>query len=206
MMGRDRDPAGKRSRNLGVNVAETPKIDALMKKRPYASGQHGQARKKVSEFGKQLKAKQTVKAIYGVREKQLRNYYETASRKKGNTGTLLLQQLECRVDNLLYKAGFAITRRQARQLVVHGHCLLNGRKHDVPSTVCRPGDMITVRAKSMDLMKGLHAVKTAQMESGSLEWLHVDVNTVTTRLVRHPERSEIDATLQEPLIIEFYSR
>lgn len=203
-MGRDRTPVAKISRNLGVNLAESPKIDAIMKKRPYASGQHGQARKKISEYAQQLKEKQRLKLRFGLREKQLRSCYQEAVRRKGNTGTILLQVLERRIDNIVFRAGLVNTRRQARQLVSHGHILLNGRKHDIPSLQCKPGDVITVRQASQEFVKQLIALRTAELIEAS--WLSVDREQLAIKLVRLPEREEMDASTKEQLVIEFYSR
>lgn len=203
-MGRDRGPVGKLSRNLGVNLVETAKIDNLMKKRPYPSGQHGQARKKKSEFAVQLQEKQRLKLRFGIREGQLRKYYETASRKKGNTGTLLLQLLEQRLDNLVYRAGFAATRRQARQMVSHGHVILNGRRTDVPSALCRLGDVIVVREKSLGWIKT--TLEANAMKNDPSPWLTVDSENLSIRFERLPERTDLDATIKEQLIIEYYSR
>lgn len=204
-MGRDRGPIGKASRNLKVNLAETPKIEALMKKRPYASGQHGQARKKLSEYAIQLQEKQRLKLRFGIREKQLRRYYDYASRHKGNTGTILLQQLERRLDNVLFRAGFAVTRRQARQMCSHGHVLINGRRTDVPSVLLRSGDIISVREQSATFFKQTQETNPS-LASVEAAWLTVDRASLSIRFDRLPERDEMDSATREQLIIEYYSR
>lgn len=203
-MGRYRGPAAKLSRNLGVNLVETPKIDAIMKKRPYASGQHGQAHKKISEFAQQLKEKQRIRFRYGIREKQLRRYYEQANRGQGNTGTLLLQILECRLDNIIFRAGLAETRRQARQMVSHGHFMLNGQRVTVSSISVRPGDVISVRENSADFVKLM--AESAKAYVTSAPWMTVSAETVSVRFDRLPEREELDSETREALVIEYYSR
>jgi small subunit ribosomal protein S4 len=203
-VGRYTGPVGKISRNLGVNLAETPKIDALLKRRPNPSGQHGAARKKVSEYGQQLKEKQRLKLRYGLREQQLRRYYELASRKKGNTGTILLQTLERRLDNLLFRAGFAATRRQARQLCAHGHVVVNGQRVTVASILLREGDIVTVREQSRPFLSQLLEVNVGNAIESS--WLTVSKETLSVRLDRFPQREEMDASTREQLIIEYYSR
>jgi small subunit ribosomal protein S4 len=203
-MGRDRGPIVKVSRNLNTNLAETPKVAAAMKKRPYPSGQHGQARKKLSEYALQLQEKQRLKLRFGLREKQLRRYYETANRKKGNTGTILLQLLETRLDNILFRSGFAATRRQARQMAVHGHVVLNGRRSDIPSILLRPGDVLVVRDQSQSWVK--QVVETSSLAPMECPWLLVDKDNLSVRLDRLPEREEMDSATREQLIIEFYSR
>jgi small subunit ribosomal protein S4 len=203
-MGRYRGPAAKLSRNLGVNLVETPKIDAILKKRPYAAGQHGQAHKKISEFAQQLKEKQRIRFRYEIREKQLRRYYEQANRGQGNTGTLLLQILESRLDNIIFRAGLAETRRQARQMVSHGHFMLNGQRVSVASIAVRPGDVISVRENSTDFIKRM--AESAKAYVTTAAWMTVSVETVSVRFDRLPEREELDPETREALVIEYYSR
>jgi small subunit ribosomal protein S4 len=203
-VGRDRSPIGKKSRNLNTNLAETPKIDALMKKRPYPSGQHGQARKKISDYAVQLQEKQRLKLRFGLREKQLRRYYEAASRRTGNAGTLLLQTLELRLDNIIFRAGLASTRPQARQMVSHGHVLLNGKKLDIASALCRVNDIITIRERSQAFAK---VVAESKAQTGvEHAWLLVDREQLTIRVARLPEREDMDSETREQLVIEYYSR
>jgi small subunit ribosomal protein S4 len=203
-VGRYKGPVAKVSRNLGVNIAETPKIDALMKRRPYASGQHGQAHKKLSEFAQQLKEKQRLKFRFGIREKQLRRYYDMANRSKGNTGTILLQVLERRLDNVVFRAGLAETRRQARQVVSHGHLLLNGRKVTIASILLKDGDVLSVRPSSQEFVKTVAEKAAAYAVSAS--WLTISKETVSVRFDRVPEREELDPNTREQLIVEYYSR
>lgn len=203
-MGRYRGPAAKLSRNLGVNLTETPKIDVIMKRRPHASGQHGASHKKISEFAQQLKEKQRLKIRFGLREKQLRRYYDMANRKKGNTGTILLQTVERRLDNIVFRAGFAETRRQARQMVAHGHFMLNGQKVTVPSILLKDGDVISVRPASVKFVKTV--AESANAYVSPAVWLTVSEETVSIRFDRVPEREELDPNVREQLIIEYYSR
>jgi len=144
-LARYRGPANKLFRNYGVRDLSAKKLVSSMTQ--YASGQHGQNRKKPSEYALQLKEKQKIRLTYLVSEKQFHRYYEKASRKNGVTGTLLLQYLECRLDNVLFRAGFSVTRRQSRQLVKHGHILVNDKKVDIPSYILKEGDIITIREK-----------------------------------------------------------
>jgi len=142
-------PKGKLVRKFGENIFGNPKYDTLLNKKPYTPGQHGpNRRKRLSNYGIQLQEKQKIKAMYGVLEKQFRNYFHKAEKMKGETGTNLLQLLECRMDNVVYRLGFASTRSQARQLVSHAHFLLNDRKCNYPSASLKPGDVIKVRDKS----------------------------------------------------------
>jgi small subunit ribosomal protein S4 len=201
-VGRYMGPSGKISRNLRTNLTESPKIEALLKRRPNPSGQHGAARKKLSEFAIQLQEKQRMKLRYGLREKQLRRYYELASRKKGNTGAILLQTLEQRLDNTLFRAGLASTRRQARQICAHGHVLVNGQRVTVPSILLKPSDIVTIREQSRSFLSLL--VETQEIKDCA--WLTVSRETLSVRFDRLPEREELDASTREQLIIEYYSR
>ena len=205
-MGRYKGPAAKVSRNLGVNLTETPKIDAIMKRRPFASGQHGptQTHKKISEFAQQLKEKQRLKMRFGIREKQMRRYYDLANRSKGNTGTILLQVLERRLDNVIFRAGLAETRRQARQMVAHGHFLLNGQRVTVPSILVKDGSVISVRANSVAFV--MRTSETAQAYVAPASWLTVSKETASVRFDRLPEREELDPNMREQLVVEYYSR
>ena len=142
-------PKGKLVRKFGENIFGNPKYDALLNKKPYMPGQHGpNRRRRLSNYGVQLQEKQKIKAMFGVLEKQFRNYFHKAEKMYGDTGTNLLQLLECRLDNVVYRLGFASTRSQSRQLVSHSHFLLNNRKCNIPSAAIKPGDMIQVRDKS----------------------------------------------------------
>ncbi len=177
-------------------------------KRSYPPGMHGRRarfRRKTTDFGTQLREKQKARRIYGVLERQFRRYFGQAERRKGVTGAYLLQILESRLDTIVYRSGFASSRAQARQLVRHGHFDVNGRKTDIPSFLVKPGDEIAVRAKSRS---NEYFVNVAQeMEHRFVpEWLSVDVNTMSGRVLALPTRAEIEAPLSEQLITEYYSR
>jgi small subunit ribosomal protein S4 len=177
-------------------------------KRSYPPGMHGRRarfRRKTTDFGTQLREKQKARRIYGVLERQFRRYFGVAERRKGVTGAYLLQILESRLDTIVYRSGFASSRAQARQLVTHGHFDVNGRKTDIPSFLVKPGDQIAVRAKSRsnEYFKNV----AQEMEHRFVpEWLSVDINTMSGRVLAVPTRGEIEAPLSEQLITEFYSR
>jgi len=174
-------------------------------RRTYAPGQHGQGRKKLSEYGLQLREKQKARRIYGVLEGQFHRYYKEANRRKGVTGEILLQLIETRLDNVVYRLGFAGSRGEARQLVRHGHFLVNGRKVDIPSYQVAPGSTVEVKEKSKGSEK-FKEIKEAAATRGVKEWLEVDVNNLSGRVVRVPSREEIDIPVAEHLIVELYSR
>ncbi len=174
-------------------------------RRAYAPGQHGQnIRRKVSEYGLQLREKQKVRRVYGILERQFRNYFETAERKKGITGETLLQLLECRLDNIVYRLGFAPSRKSARQLVRHRHLTVNGRIVDIPSYNVRVGDIVRVKDKS----KSLDIVHMALKESRGEEipWLRLNKAGLEGELLELPKREEIPTPAQEQLIVELYSK
>lgn len=174
-------------------------------RRSYAPGQHGQGRKKASEYGIQLREKQKLRRIYGVLERQFELYFDKAERKAGITGENLLQILESRLDNIVYRMGFSSSRTQARQLVKHGHFIVNGHRVDIPSYICKPDDLIEVREKSRstDLFKEL---ASAAASRGSLAWLDVDYEAMKGRIMALPRREQIDVPVQEHMIVELYSR
>jgi len=174
-------------------------------RRSYAPGQHGQGRIKVSDYGIRLREKQRVRRIYGVKESQFRRYFEEADRQKGVTGTNLLRLLEKRLDNVVYRLGFADSRNQARQLVKHGHFLVNGRKVDIPSFQVRVGDVISLREKSRDIPPVVQALE-AVARRGVPEWLELDAEGRKGTVKSEPERSHITLPIQEQLIVEFYSK
>lgn len=174
-------------------------------RRTYAPGQHGQGRKKVSEYGLQLREKQKARRIYGVLEGQFRKYYKEATRRKGVTGETLLQLLETRLDNVVYRLGFAGSRGEARQLVRHGHFLVNGKKVDIPSYQVQPGTTVEVREKSKGSDK-FKELKEAAASRGTKEWIEVDANNLSGKVVRVPTRDEIDIPVAEQMIVELYSR
>ncbi len=168
-------------------------------------GQHGTSRRKQSEYGTQLREKQRARRVYGVMEGQFRRYFAVAARSKGVTGTLLLQLLERRLDNVIYRMGLADSRPEARQLLRHGHFEVNGRKTDIPSFLVREGDVIAVREKS----RGVPVIQRAA-EAGNQRpmpgWLDVDFTNLRGKVLRLPAREEIDVPVSERLIIELYSR
>ena len=172
-------------------------------RRNYAPGQNGQKRKKLSEYGTQLREKQKTKAFYGVGEKQFRKYFELASKTRGKTGEVLLQLLESRLDNVVYRLGFAPTRRAARQLVNHGHFLVNGVKTDIPSYTVKVGDVVEVKEKSKNL-----AIIKASLENRvhTPAFVEVDETKMSGKFTRLPERSELNQEINESLIVEYYNR
>lgn len=173
-------------------------------RRAYAPGQHGQARKKMSEYGLQLREKQKLRRIYGVLERQFAGYFEMAERKKGITGENLLQILESRLDNVIYRIGFGVSRKEARQLVRHGHFLLNGKKTNIPSILVKAGDVISIKESSLSSDK----IKINLESAGKSlpEWIDYDANTQTATIKALPNREQIDIPVQEHLIVELYSR
>jgi len=173
-------------------------------RRAYAPGQHGQGRKKVSEYGTQLREKQKARRVYGVLEKQFRGYYEEASRRKGITGETLLQILESRLDNVVYRLGFGASRPEARQIVKHGHILVNGKRLDIPSYLTQPGDVISFADKSLETPRVKELVEAAEGKA-VVAWLEKVSNT-SARIARVPARDEIDVPVAEQMIIELYSR
>lgn len=177
---------------------------AFMRK-GYIPGEHGQSRQKISEYGMQLREKQRARRVYGVLENQFRRYFKEADRRKGVTGEILLQILESRLDNMVYRMGFARSRAEARQLIRHGHFEVNGRKVDIPSYQTRPGDIVSVREnrRSRNLFKEIADWGSAQ---GTVEWLEVDRDHMSGKVTRFPSREELDVPITEHLIVEFYSR
>ena len=174
-------------------------------RRNYAPGQHGQKRTKLSEYGTQLREKQKTKSFYGVGEKQFRGYFEMASNKKGITGTNLLQILESRLDNVVFRLGFASTRPQARQLVTHGNFAVNGKKVDIASYLVKPGDVVSV----LENKKDNPIIKESVEKTAGLaipEWLDLDVKNLSAKIVRVVNREEIDVPVEEHLIVELYSK
>ena len=174
-------------------------------RRAYAPGQHGQGRKKLSEYGLQLREKQKAKRFYGVLEGQFAHYYELAEKKAGVTGENLLQILESRLDNVIYRLGFGLSRAEARQLVVHGHFLVNGKKVDIPSYLVKEGDVITIKETSRSLPK-IKAIIEATEGKNIPEWLDLDRNTLQGKVVTLAKRSDIDLEVEEHLIVELYSK
>jgi len=177
-----------------------------MERRAYAPGEHGKSRRvKETNYGTQLREKQKARRMYGVLERQFRNYFEKASRAKGVTGEVLLQMLERRLDNVVYRLGFAANRAQARQLVRHRHFHVNGRKVDVPSFLLRVGDTIQVRDKSRKLIVIQGSLDSRKGQS-SPEWLEVSAETMSGRVLNIPARDSITSPINEQLIVELYSK
>lgn len=174
-------------------------------RRAYAPGQHGQGRKKVSEYGLQLREKQKAKRIYGILENQFRNYFEKADRQKGITGENLLRLLERRLDNVVFRLGFGSSRTEARQLVRHGHFTVNGSRVNIPSFLVKVGDVVAVTEKSKESPKLKELAENAQSKTAPA-WLEKDSNALAGKIVAIPSRDEIDVPVQEHLIVELYSR
>jgi small subunit ribosomal protein S4 len=190
----------KQSRRLSYSVSETGKE---LNKRPYAPGQHGQKRKKISEYGTQLQEKQRVRFTYGVNEKQFRKTFNEAKKMQGKQGENFLFLLESRLDNLVYRAGYARTRQQARQLVNHGHILLDGQKATIPSIRVRVGQVISIKEKS----KGLQIIKDAlEAVVSRQEYINFNDDLATATFTRLPERNEILPEIKENLIVELYNK
>lgn len=174
-------------------------------KKPYPPGQHGQGRKKISDFGLQLREKQKVKRLYGVLENQFRRYFEKATRMEGITGENLLQLLERRLDNIVYRAGFAGSRKEARQMVKHSHFLVDGKKVDIPSFLVKPGMVIEVREKSQNFSRIKDCLDTADGR-GVSDWLALEKSNFKAVVNRLPERDDVGYEIQEHLIVELYSK
>lgn len=174
-----------------------------IEKRNYAPGQHGQARKKSSDYGLQLREKQKAKRFYGMQEKQFRNLFEKAAKKQGKTGDNLLILLETRLDNCVYRLGFASSRKEARQLVVHGHFTVNGKKATAPAMELKAGDVIKVKEKSTNSPK---FKEIREMAITVPAWMAVDVDKLEGKVVAMPTREEIDTPVAEHLIVELYSK
>ena len=191
----------KQSRRLGFSTLETGKELA---KRPYGPGQHGNTRrKKLSEYGKQLTEKQKLRQMYGVNERQFRRLFMIALKSKEVTGVAFMKLLESRLDNLVFRMGFARTRRGARQLVNHGHVLVNGKKLDIPSALLSVGDEISIKESS----KSLKVIKES-LESLATKcaWVEVNEEKLSGKFIREPERKELPQDIQESQIVEFYNR
>ncbi len=200
-MARYTGPSNKLFRNKKVKDLSNRKLTSSM--RQTASGQHGAARKKLSEYAIHLAEKQKIRFTYLVSEKQFAKYYTEAARRKGVTGTILLQLLESRLDNILFRAGFGITRKQTRQIVNHGHVLVNDKKVDIPSYLVKAGDVITVKAKSSDYLK---AVSEMIDMACAPAWMTIDKDALKITFDRIPEREELDPEIKEQLVIEYYSK
>ncbi|WP_170019505.1 30S ribosomal protein S4 [Campylobacter sp. RM16190] len=208
-MARYRGPVEKLERRLGVSLALKGERrlagKSALDKRPYAPGQHGQRRAKISEYGLQLREKQKAKFMYGISEKQFRKLFQEAARREGNTGALLVQLLEQRLDNVVYRMGFATTRRFARQLVTHGHILVNGKKVDIPSYRVDAGAKIEIVERSKNNPQIIRAIDlTAQ--TGIVSWVDVEKDKKFGIFTRTPEREEVIIPVEERFIVELYSK
>ena len=208
-MARYRGAVERIERRLGVSLELKGERrlagKSALDKRPYAPGQHGQRRAKISEYGLQLREKQKMKYYYGVLEKQFRRYFKEANRQEGNTGENLIRLLERRLDNVVYRMGFATTRRFARQLVTHGHVLVNGKKVNIPSYLVKEGDRIEIKEKTKSNPQVQRALELAS-QTGIAPWVDVDKEKVVGVFQRIPERSEVNIPVEERLVVELYSK
>lgn len=206
-MAKDISPQCKQCRREGLKLylkGERCLTDrCAIDRRSYAPGEHGRRRSKQTEYLTQLREKQKARRYYGILEKQFRNYYEKANRQTGITGENLLKLLETRLDNVVYRLGFAVSRRQARQLVMHGHFMVNGRRVDIPSFRVKPDDVVSVMSNS----SAREAIREATDLTASVSpWLQADHDNLTGKILKFPERDEIDVPVAEQLIVELYSK
>jgi len=197
---------GKLVRKFGENIFGNPKYDRLLNRKPYNPGQHGQTRRaKLSNYGIQLREKQKIKFMYGLLEKQFRLTFQKADKMKGETGTNMLQLLESRLDNVVHRLGFAISRPAARQLVSHKHILLNGKCVNIPSLVVKPGDVVSVRNKSKKMDCIIESMKHIKGDI-ELAWLSLDKAKMSGTFISIPEREDMKLTVNEQLVVELYSK
>ena len=208
-MARYRGPVEKIERRFGVslNLKGERRLagKSALEKRPYGPGQHGQRRKKISEYGLQLNEKQKAKFMYGVSEKQFRNLFKDANRQEGNTGENLIALLERRLDNVVYRMGFATTRRFARQLVTHGHILVDGKRVNIPSYRVKPGQKIEIREKSKNNPQIKRSIELTN-QTGIVDWVDVDKDKLFGIFTKVPKREEVEIPVEERLIVELYSK
>jgi len=208
-MARYRGPVEKIERRFGVSLALKGERrlagKSSLEKRPYGPGQHGQRRKKVSEFGLQLAEKQKAKFIYGLGEKQFRLLFGDAARSSGNTGNNLVTLLEQRLDNIVYRMGFASTRANSRQLVTHGHVVVDGKRVDIPSYRVKPGQKIEIAEKTKKNVQVLRSVELTN-QTGIVPWVDVEKEKLFGIFTRLPEREEVVIPVEERLIVELYSK
>ncbi|MEO1941667.1 MAG: 30S ribosomal protein S4 [Campylobacterales bacterium] len=202
-------PVERIERRLGVDLElkgeRRLKGKSALNRRPYAPGQHGQRRTKITEYGLQLREKQKMKHYYGVLERQFRRFFKEANRQEGSTGENLIKLLERRLDNVVYRMGFASTRRFARQLVTHGHILVNGKRVNIPSYLVKPGDRIEVREKSKQNPQILQSVELSR-STGLVPWVDVDREKLVGIFQRIPDREEVNLPVDERLVVELYSK
>lgn len=205
-MAKIKTPKGKLVRKFGENIFGNPKFDKLLNRKPYSAGQHGQSRRRrLSNYGVQLKEKQKIKTMYGILERQFRNYFEKADKMVGETGTNLMQMLESRLDNVVYRLGFASTRPAARQLVNHAHVMVNNHKVNIPSYIVKPGDVIQIRSKSKKMELIVESMKRIKGDL-DLPWLDLDKARMTGTVIAIPERDEMQILVNEQLVVELYSK
>lgn len=206
-MARYLGPTCKLSRREGTDLFLKSGIRPLESKcrAESAPGQHGQRRSRLSDYGVQLREKQKVRRLYGVLEKQFRGYYKEAARRKGATGENLLQLLECRLDNVVYRMGYGSTRAESRQLVAHAGILVNGKKVTIPSYQVQPNDVVSVREKAKNQLRIQSAMQLAS-QRGAVEWVEVDSSKLEGVFKRVPDRADLPAEINENLIVELYSK
>jgi len=208
-MARYRGPVEKIERRFGVSLALKGERrlagKSSLEKRPYGPGQHGQRRKKISEFGLQLAEKQKAKFVYGLGEKQFRLLFQEAARSTGNTGNNLITLLERRLDNVIYRMGFASTRANARQLVTHGHVVVDGKRVDIPSYRVKPGQKVEIAEKTKKNVQVLRSVELTN-QTGIVPWVDVEKEKLFGIFTRLPEREEVVLPIEERLIVELYSK
>lgn len=203
-MARITKPVNKTSRRLGFSILETGKEFSKGKQRQYAPGQHGPTKRvKLTNYGIQLREKQRIRYMYGINERQFYNTYKKAAKMQGVTGHNFLFMLESRLDNVVYRMGFATTRRQARQFVNHGHFLVDGKKVDIPSYQVKPGQVIEVKEKSSN-MAAINEALEATLTTPA--FVDVDKNAKKGKYVRLPERAELNTEVNELLVVEYYNR
>ena len=199
-------PKGKLVRKFGENIFGNPKFDNLLNRKPYSPGQHGQSRRgKLSNYGLQLQEKQKIKFMYGLLEKQFRLNFKRAEKMKGETGTNMLQLLESRLDNVVYRLSFAPSRPVARQLVSHKHFLVNEKTVNIPSFILKPGDVVSVRKRSKKLDIILESMKRIKGDM-DLTWLGLDKGKMRGTFQSVPERDEMQLKVNEQLVVELYSK
>jgi small subunit ribosomal protein S4 len=201
-MARHTGPKCKACRRARTQLCQSKRC--AVERRPYPPGEHGRGRVRESDYQVQLREKQKLRVMYGVLERQFRRYYEEAARHPGITGEALLQMLEQRLDNVVWRSGFAATRPQARQLVNHGHFRVNGKKVDIPSYQVRPGDVITTKDRSKDLIVIQHSVDT--QDRLVPDWMVVNTDERQITINDRPRRDQIDTDINEQLIVELYSK
>ena len=205
-MAKSNTAKGKLVRKFGENIFGNPKYDRLLNRKPYNPGQHGQSRRaKLSNYGIQLREKQKIKFMYGLLEKQFRLTFQKADKMKGETGTNMLQLLESRLDNVVHRLGFAISRPAARQLVSHKHILLNGKCVNIPSLLVKPGDVVSIRNKSKKMDCIIESMKNIKGDI-DLAWLSLDKAKMSGTFISIPEREDMKLTVNEQLVVELYSK